>query len=338
MNFNNQIINDFYRDKEVKMNKNIIAELNWFNDENLFGSTPDASGKNTTILHILCRGNIPLAFELFDRLIDLGANINAIDDRNHSVLDVAISSEKIHFINLIINNKNFNGSEKLYTDTMKKIQFMNPQDDNIYELLKSKGGKVDLNHIIDNLVYMSKTLVIKYVFLLISEMDVNINYITPNGSYIIKQMIMNEDKSEYNNKTSKPIKNYSYKNITLWDKVCILLESDPTININRVNCNGENLMWDVIASELYTDQQKWNMIIALQKFGLDINHVNKDGENILFKVTSNSYLLGRLIDIGIEVNITTLLEKVMESYSVVHSEEYEKLLNICDKFKHKTKS
>lgn len=337
MTFDSQILNDFYKNKEVKINKNAIAELNKFNDENIFGFVRDTFGKKTTILHVLCRNTIPQAFELFDRLADLGANVNAVDGRNNSVLDVAIDCQQVHFVNLIVNHKNFNGSEKVFTETMKKIQFMNPVDDDIYEVLKSKGGKIAVNHVIDNLIYMTKSLVIKYVYQLVNEMDVDINYVTPTGSYIIKQMIMNEDKSEYNSDAPKPKTNY--KDITLWDKVYIFLESDPTINISRLNHNNENLMWNVIASELYTDRQKWTMITSLHKFGLDINCVNKDGENILYTVASNSYLLSRLLDMNINPIITnkkgiTLLEKILESYATVHSDEYDNLLKLCKRFCH----
>lgn len=125
------------------------------------------------ILHYICRAQIP-DLNLFMYFVDAGIDINPPADHYQcNVLEHAVmySHKKIRFnlITYIVEHPKFISDPDILSRAMKWLNFEEPDSINIYEYFISKGGKIDYNHLIKNVVHLDDSNYRKYVSLMLND-------------------------------------------------------------------------------------------------------------------------------------------------------------------------
>lgn len=226
--------------------------------------------------------------DMIKALINLGIDVNAIDNNEENVLFFASKNEDNKLINCLLSNSNINLNQQNNKGNtiLLDLVLSGIKNADLIRLFLKKG----LN---PNLLNISKKSIIEILIDIILHIE-------------NKKPLEFEDKNLLN-------ENAEYANL-----LEIILKNS-TIDINRLNSNGKPLFFDSI---LYFN---FKLFKLLRMKNINLNQKDKDGNNIIFKLMEYNeknlikdkklYLntVRSLINVGININ-----EKNLEGLTALH--------------------
>ena len=318
--FNYSLLNEFYNkysEDNIKIRQDIIKDFNCYTDINAMDIISIRKTVKKTLLQtVIATHNVPNKFELIEFLICNGHDINQKDANGKDILDYAVTNGDINIVNMIFCYKEYKVDLNHLTVLMRdKTTYNRYVSSDIYELLRSHGGKIDPDHIIDqmsngdNFNNFAKT----YINIILNDFKLDINHVTPNGNCIYSGMLF----------------------IGLFNEVKELITKYPNLNINLCN---------ILPMSIHNE----DMMFYLIEKGANINGRNRNGSNILYDLVhpykkfsftnKDVALIEKLIALGADVNLkydgkTSLFMFMFQFRSnITYRHNYVNALKIADKF------